>query len=178
MFKVSYLFGIKSNIVNLLSIYLSTVPPPSMVITRSLSTGPVYESTNFNLTCTGTLPSVVDTTVSATIVWFDPQGNIIPVESRRMITNNASNGNNEFESTLVFLPIDNGDHNSNFNDTGTYTCQMTISSSNSLILNGINTTTDTIIVQSKYFIFFIAYSFSIFFRYDIYAVKYIYSGFY
>ena len=120
-----------------------------MVITHSPSTGPIYESTNFNLTCTGTLPSVVDTTVSATVVWFDPQGNTIPVESRRMITNVTSNGNNEFESTLVFLPIDNGDHNSNFNDTGTYTCQMTISSSDPLIISGISNTTDTITVQCK-----------------------------
>ena len=128
---------------------LSTVPPPSMVITHNPSTGPIYESTNFNLTCTGTLPSVVDTTVSATVVWIDPQGNTIPVESRRMMTNVTSYGNNEFQSTLMFLPIDNGDHNSNFNDTGTYTCQMTISSSDPLIISGINSTTDTKTVQSK-----------------------------
>ena len=128
---------------------VSIVPPPSMVITHSPSTGPIYESTNFNLTCTGTLPSVVDTTVSATVVWFDPLNKVIPVETRRMITNVTSNGNNEFESTLVFLPIDNGDHNSNFNDTGTYTCKMTISSSDPLIISGINNTTDTITVQSK-----------------------------
>ena len=84
------------------------------------------------------------------VVWFDPQGNTIPVESRRKITNVTNNGNNEFESTLVFLPIDNGDHNSNFNDTGKYTCRMTISSTNPLIISGINsTTTDTINVQSK-----------------------------
>ena len=120
-----------------------------MVITHSPSTGPVYESTNFNLTCTGTLPNVVDTTVSATVVWFDPQGNTIPVETRRMVTNVTSNENNEFESTLVFLPIDNGDHNSNLNDIGTYTCQMTISSNDSLIISGINSTTDTVTVQSK-----------------------------
>ena len=143
---------IKLNIVN----PFSTVPPPSVVITHSPSTGPIYESTIFNLTCTGTLPSVVDTTVSATVVWFDPQNKVIPVESRRMITNVTSNGYNEFESTLVFLPIDNGDHNSNFNDTGTYTCQMTISSTDPLILHGINSITDTIIVQSMYFSFFIA----------------------
>ena len=127
----------------------SIVPPPSMVITGSPSTSPIYESTNFNLTCIGTLPSVVDTAVSATVVWFDPQGNTIPVESRRMITNVTRNGNNEFESTLVFLPIDNGDHNNNFNDTGRYICQMTISSSDSLIINGINSITDTITVQCK-----------------------------
>ena len=128
---------------------LSTVPPPNMVIIHSPSTGPIYESTNFNLTCNGTLPSVVDTTVSAIVVWFDPQSNTIPVEIRRMIINVISNGNNKFESTLMFLPIDNGDHNSNFNDTGTYTCQMTISSSDPLIISGINSTTHTITVQSK-----------------------------
>ena len=130
-------------------LFFTTVPTPSVDITHSPSTGPIYESTNFNLTCTGTLPSVVDTTVSATVVWIDPQNNVVPVESRRMITNVISNGNNKFESTLVFLPIDNGDHNSNFNDTGTYTCQMTISSNNPLIISGINSTTDTITVQSK-----------------------------
>ena len=128
---------------------VSTVPPPSIVITRSPSTGPVYESTNFNLTCTGTLPSVVDTTVSATVVWIDPQGNTIPVKTRHMITDVISSGNNEFQSRLTFLPIDNGNHNNNFNDTGTYTCQMTISSSDPLLISGINSTTDTIIVQSK-----------------------------
>ena len=87
--------------------------------------------------------------MSATVVWLDPQNKPIPFESRRMITNVTSKGNYEFESTLVFLPIDNGDHNSNFNDIGTYTCQMSISSSNPLIINGINSTTDTITVQCK-----------------------------
>ena len=135
--------------IKLVELCFSIVSPPSIAIKHSLPTVPIYESTNFNLTCTGTLPNVVDTTVSATVVWFDPQGNTIPIESRRMITNVTSNGYNEFECTLVFLPIDNGDHNSNFNDTGTYTCQMTISSNDPLILNGINSTTDTITVQSK-----------------------------
>ena len=143
MFKVSLYNALT------LTLVLFVVPPPSMVITRGPSTGPVYESTLFNLTCTGTLPSVVDTTVSATVVWFDPQGNTIPVESRRMITNVTNNGNNEFESTLVFLPIDNGDHNSNFNDTGRYTCQMNISSTDPLIISGINSTTETVTVKSK-----------------------------
>ena len=118
-----------------------------MFITHSPSTGSIYESTNFNLTCTGTLPSIMNTTVSATVVWFDPQGTIIPVETRRMIID--VKGNNTFESTLVFLPIDNGDHNSNFNDSGTYTCQMTINASDPLIISGLNNTIDTITVQSK-----------------------------
>ena len=133
----------------IIMLFFTLVPSPSMGIMHSPFAGPIYESTNFNLTCTGTLPSVVDTTVSATVVWFDPQGNTMPVESRRMMTNVTSYGKNEFESTLMFLPIDNGDHNSNFNDTGTYTCQMTISSNDPLIISGINSTTDTITVRSK-----------------------------
>ena len=147
----------------------SIVPPPSMVITCSPFNLPIYESTNFNLTCTGTLPSVVDTTVSATVVWFDPQGNTIPVESRRMITNVTNNGNNEFESTLVFLPIDNGDHNNNFNDTGRYICQMIISSSDSLIISGINSTTDTITVQCKLFFLHCISHFQ-FFMFQLYLI--------
>ena len=102
------------------------------------------------MSCTATVPSVVDTSVSASVVWTDPKGNTIPVtDKRRIITNVTSTGNNKFTTTLIFLPIDNGDNNQNFNDAGTYICQMTISSTNSLILDGVNSTTDTITVQGK-----------------------------
>ena len=88
--------------------------------------------------------------MSASVVWTDPKGNTIPVtDRRRMITDVISTGSNEFTNTLVFLPIDNGDNNRNFNDTGTYFCQMTISSTSNMILNGVNNSTDTITVQGK-----------------------------
>ena len=99
---------------------VSIFPPPSMFITHSPFTSPIYKSNNFNLTCISTFSSVVNTIVSTTVVWFGPQGNTNPVETQHMITYVTSNGTKEFESMLVFLPIDNGDHNSNFNDTGTY----------------------------------------------------------
>ena len=85
--------------------------------------------------------------MSASVVWTDPKGNTIPVtDKRRIITNVTSTGNNKF---TTILPIDNGDNNKDFSDAGTYICQMTISSTNSLILDGVNSTTDTITVQGK-----------------------------
>ena len=89
--------------------------------------------------------------MSASVVWTDPKSNTIPVtDKRRIITNVTSTGNNKFTTTLIFLPIDNGDNNiSDFNDAGTYICQMTISSTNSLILDGVNSITDTITLQGK-----------------------------
>jgi hypothetical protein len=124
------------------------IPPPTVTISGSPSTGPIYESTNYNLTCTATVPSVVDTPVSGSVVWTDPKGLTIPVnDSRRIITNVTSSGTNEFTNTLVFLPIDNGDNNANSNDTGTFTCQMTISSDDTNIQSGVNSTTDTVYVE-------------------------------
>ena len=88
--------------------------------------------------------------MSASVVWTDPKGNTIPVtDKRRIITNVTSTANNKFTTTLIFQPIDNGDNNKDFNDAGTYICQMTISSTNSLILDGVNSNTDTITVQGK-----------------------------
>ena len=140
-----------SDVCNIYFMYsINLVPPPTVVITGSPSTGPIYESTNYNLSCTATVSSVVDTSVSASVVWIDPKGNTIPVtDKRRIITNVTSTGNNKFTTTLIFLPIDNGDNNKDFNDAGTYICQMTISSTSSLILDGVNSTTDTITVQGK-----------------------------
>ena len=127
---------------------MNIVPSPTVAITGSPSIGPIYESTNYNLTCTATVPSVVDTPVSGSVVWTDPKGQTIPVDDRRrIITDVTSRSTNEFTTTLVFLPIDNGDNNNKFNDGGTYTCQMTISSDDTNIHNGINSTTDTINIE-------------------------------
>ena len=115
-----------------------------MSCTRSPATGPIYESTNFNLTCTATVPSVVDTGISATVVWTDPKGNTIPTDDprRRLMTD-------RLQSTLVFLPVDNGDMNPGFNDIGTYNCRVTVSSTDRLILSGTNAASTDIRVDSK-----------------------------
>ena len=62
-------------------LHLFLIPSTQYGYHYTSPTGSIYESTNFNLTCTGTLPSVVDTTVSATVVWFDPHGNTRSLET-------------------------------------------------------------------------------------------------
>ena len=124
-----------------LLIYYFTVPPPVVSLTTSPSTGPIYESTTFNITCTATVDTGVMTTAS--VVWNDPRGNVIPTnDTRRVIIPPA--GSN-LSSTLMFRPIDIG----NNNDTGEYNCTMTINPVQPLILSNSNSTSINIAVESK-----------------------------
>ena len=107
----------------------------------------IYESTPLNITCTATLSSLVNTPVSAMVSWInetitstdDNRVTMLPAE---MISNNT------FESVLIFYPVDNGDEGP-FDDQGIYTCEMTISSTDNLILNGVNNITKNITVEGK-----------------------------
>uniref|UniRef100_A0A1X7V123 Ig-like domain-containing protein n=1 Tax=Amphimedon queenslandica TaxID=400682 RepID=A0A1X7V123_AMPQE len=103
-----------------------TVPPPSVSIVADPPTGPIYESTSYLLTCTATVnTTIVNTPVTASVVWTDPSGNVIPTnDTRRQVTPPTGNS---LVSMLLFQPIDIG-HN---DDRGTYTCQMIINSNNS-----------------------------------------------
>ncbi|XP_019851149.1 PREDICTED: uncharacterized protein LOC109581465 [Amphimedon queenslandica] len=138
-FKVSfnYFFDHLSNI-------LSTVPPPSVsILVADPPTGPIYESTSYLLTCTATVnTTIVDTPVTASVVWTDPSGNVIPTnEARRQVIPPTGNS---LVSMLLFQPIDTGLNN----DGGTYTCQMIVNSGNSLIVSNQASTTHDVIVQS------------------------------
>ena len=53
-----------------------------------------------------------------------------------------------FESVLILNPVDNGDEGP-FDDQGIYTCEMTISSTDNLILNGVNNITKNISVEGN-----------------------------
>ena len=110
----------------------------------------IYESTPLNITCTATLPSVVNTPVSAMVSWINPSNEIITNtdDSRVTVLPVEMISNNIFESTLIFYPVDNGDVGP-FDDQGKYTCEITISSTDNLILNGINSITENITVEGK-----------------------------
>ena len=69
----------------------------------------------------------MNTPVTASVVWTDPRGMIISEGNARRRIEPPSGSN--FISSLFFLPIDIG----HFNDNGTYTCAMTLSSADSLI---------------------------------------------
>ena len=120
---------------------ISIVPSPDVSISHSPSSGTIYESTVLNLTCTATVPSVVDTAVSAAVVWTNASsGNVIANADYLTFSLPQQVETNTFESTLMFNPvdIDNMEYGG-FNSAGNYECQMTISSispENNLILDG------------------------------------------
>ena len=104
------------------------VPPPGVSIVADPLIGAVYESTSYLLTCRATVDTtIVNTPVTASVVWTDPRGNVIPTnEARRQVIPPTGNS---LVSMLLFQPIDTGCNN----DGGAYTCQMIINSGNSLI---------------------------------------------
>ena len=110
----------------------------------------IYESTSLNITCIATLPSVVDTTVSAMVSWINPSNDIITSTNDGRVTVLPAEmiSNNTFESILIFYPVDNGDEGP-LDDQGEYICEMTISSTDNLILNGVNNITEIITVEGK-----------------------------
>ena len=89
----------------------------------------------------------MNTPVTASVVWTDPSGNVIPTnEARRQVIPPTGNS---LVSMLLFQPIDTGLNN----DGGTYTCQMIINSGNSLIASSQPTdTTLDVTVQSKFYV--------------------------
>ena len=123
---------------------LFSVPPPSMSVALSPS-GIIYESTLLVVTCNATLPSVVDTDVSATVTWTGPNG-IVNNNGRVTVDQLVSIEDNVFQSLLTFQPVDNGDIVDGTNDGGQYTCEFVISSANTFIFSGNNSISENIVV--------------------------------
>ena len=122
----------------------SPVPLPTMSASLSPS-GIIYESTPLVITCNASLPSTVDSDVMATVTWTGPHG-VINSDGRITADPPVSVDDNVFQSVLKFDPVDNGDTFKGVDDTGQYTCEMTISSTDSLILPGTNDITEDITV--------------------------------
>ncbi len=144
-------------------VYISyPVPPPTMSGSLSPS-GIIYESTLLVITCNATLPSTVDTVVTATVTWTGPNG-LVNTNGRITVDTAVSVDDNVYQSQLTFQPVDNGDTDKGGNDTGQYTCEMAISSNdpivnsidnNDLILTGTNNITEDIVVTGGSIIVFI-----------------------
>ena len=85
----------------------------------------------------------MNTPVTASVVWTDPRGMIIPDNNPRRV---VLAPDNDLVSSLLFLPIDIG----HFNDDGIYTCAMTFSSASSLITSSQpNSTAINVTVECK-----------------------------
>ena len=113
-------------------LYYNIVPSPDVSVSRSPSSGPIYESTVLNLTCTATVSSVVDTAVSAAVVWTNPGGDVIANSDHLTFSLPQQVETNTFESILMFNPvdIDNMEYGG-FNSAGNYECQITVSDDSS-----------------------------------------------
>ena len=98
--------------------------------------GTIHESTSLVITCNATLPSVVDTDVTAAVTWTGPNGTVVSSNDGRVIVGQVLFiEETVFQRTVSFSPVDNGVMNNNrTNDTGEYTCDATIFSTNQLIL--------------------------------------------
>ena len=131
--------------INYSHVYISLpVPPPTMSVSLSPS-GIIYESTLLVITCNATLPSTVDTVVTATVTWTGPNS-LVNTSGRIIVDPAISVDDNVFQSQLTFQPVDNGNTEKKVNDAGQYTCEMVISSTDSLILTGTNDITEDIVV--------------------------------
>ena len=131
--------------ISLLLLHTVSSPNMSLVVSHNDT---IYESTPLNITCTATLPSVVNTPVSAMVSWINPSNETITStnDSRVTVLPAEMISVNAFESVLIFYPVDNGDEGP-FDDQGEYTCKMIISSTDNLILNGFKNITENIIIE-------------------------------
>ena len=95
----------------------ATVSSPGVVITADASG---IAGTPHEFTCNITVPTAVNTSVTAEVTWFGPG-----IESgRHSITHvTAMDGSNMFISTLKLSPL-------NTSDAGLYTCSVTLSPAN------------------------------------------------
>ena len=112
---------------------------------------PPIESTATNITCSATtLATLVDTDVSAQFRWIDNMGKDVRSNSR-LIVHSITSENNSFRSVLEFFPIDNGD-NGTFNDNGIFTCEVTVTSTDSsvLVIDATKNETININVEGNY----------------------------
>ena len=78
-----------------------------------------YAGTNFNLTCAIELNPAVDTPVVINSTWYGPLG--IPAGTR-VIASEPTGTGAKYQTILMFCPL-------NTSDSGSYTCETTVSPS-------------------------------------------------
>lgn len=89
--------------------------------------------------------TLVNTPVTASVLWTDPRGITIPVGMQRLKMTPPTG--NSLASTVMFQPIDVGNGH---DDNGTYICKMTVNSANSLISSSEPMATNiTVVVEGQ-----------------------------
>ena len=96
-----------------------TLPVPTPSVSMSIPSGPLYEGTSQILTCTVTLPDVVDTDVTVGVVWRFTDTPV--VTSARVQISPVSSTRSPFTSTLILSPL-------SMSDAGQFSCEATADS--------------------------------------------------
>ena len=100
----------------------------------------MYDDTLLILTCRALLSKFIDSPFDITFEWFDPS-------NTRIAINTINNNQSHYESNVSINGL-SGQYTPH-NNSGVYTCNVIISSSNDLLLDAVNSSTLSITVQGE-----------------------------
>lgn len=120
----------------------ATVPQPRVEVTTLRSSSPLYAGSGLTLTCAVEIDASVDIPYTLTVTWLK-SGAIINSNDRTTISNITRLSSFSFDSRLSFNPL------SSASDSGTYTCQVSLSPESpfTLVQGASQTDVETITVQ-------------------------------
>ena len=105
-----------------------SVPPPIVNVTSSRP-DPLYEGTQFFLTCSILLDESVDLEVDVATTWSNPAGMISNTTRTLLSSVQPTAADFAYSATLTFDPLQSS-------DTDDYTCSVTVSISSDFVESG------------------------------------------
>ncbi len=111
-------------------------------MTTAPSSGPFYAGSALNLGCAITIDASVDTPHTVSVMWLR-LGVSISNSDRTPISNVTQLSSYRYTSSLGLSPL------SSTADTGTYTCQVVISSASVFVRQATQIDTERVTVQGK-----------------------------
>ena len=116
-----------------------SVPPPIVTVTSSRPE-PLYEGTQFFLTCSILLDESVDLEVDVATTWSNPAG-VISNTTRTLLSSVRPTAEDfAYSATLTFDPLQSS-------DTDDYTCSVTVSITSEFIESGESMSMEGVSVQ-------------------------------
>ena len=120
-----------------LKFYYSAVPTPSVSVSADVNT--VYAGRSVTLTCSITLPTVVDGRVAVSSTWTSPSGEVTN-SSHTMIVEATPVSSQTHQSNLTISQLNLTE------DSGAYTCTANISSLSEYVIGSSGTATRTLTI--------------------------------
>ena len=122
-----------------LGVSFISVPPPIVTVTSSRPE-PLYEGTQFFLTCSILLDESVDLEVDVTTTWSNPAGMISNTTRTLLSSVRPAAEDFAYSATLTFDSLQ-------LSDTDVYTCSVTVSITSEFIVSGESMRMEGVLVQ-------------------------------